>query len=722
MTYLAHKKEGKEPQTVQEHCTNVARMAELFGDAFHLGTLCQAAGKLHDIGKYTKEFQRRLLENGEKVDHSSAGAIEAKREYGDAWNMALAYVIAGHHSGLQNYGSPESGLLNRLRKGDTLPDYSSFREEISFPEICDEQGVLANIRQEGRKNLGFRLSFMTRMIYSALVDADFLDTESYMDIDQHQLRQRYEPWPVLHERFQQYMAEKTNNSSSSEINIKRNEIYTACMEKSKGQPGFYTLTVPTGGGKTLSSMAFALGQQKDRIIYVIPYTSIIRQTADVFRGIFGQDNVLEHHSNYDFYDAIKDQESARSMHLSSENWDMPITVTTNVQFFESLFANKSSRCRKLHRLANSVIILDEAQMIPLYYLKPCLLALEELVKRYGATVVFCTATKPEFPKGILSLQPTEIMDDPDSLYNAFQRTNITFLTEKSNEEIIELIDGESCCLCIVNKRKHVSELYEASSASPKYQLSGNMCHCHQDKILDKVKGHLNIEKPEKYCALFSTQLIECGVDISFPVVFRALSGLDSVIQAAGRCNRENELAKEHRLGEVYVFDPTSPASGLRSYQNLIASCGRQLMAASDDVNNPATIKRYFRKLYTKEEQNLDKKKILEEFNRQPDDLVFNFETAAKNFRLIDDTDSLIIPYDDKAVALMKQFEYFPEKGTLRKLQPYAISVYPNQIEKLKERGGAKRIGENLYFLTTKEGFYSEEAGLLIAEEMENLQF
>ncbi|HMM06611.1 MAG TPA: CRISPR-associated helicase Cas3' [Clostridiales bacterium] len=722
MIYYAHKQEGKDSQTVLEHCTNVARMAKIFGDAFHLGALCEIAGKLHDIGKYTEEFQRRLLENGEKVDHSSAGAIEAKKEYGDAWNMALAYVIAGHHSGLQNYGSPESGLLNRLHKGDTLPDYSSFREEISFPEIHDGQEFIDSIRQEGRKNLGFRLSFMTRMIYSALVDADFLDTESYMDMNQHQLRQKYEPWPVLRERFQQHMAEKTNNVPSSEINIKRNKIYTACVEKGKGKPGLYTLTVPTGGGKTLSSMAFALEQQKNRIIYVIPYTSIIRQTAGVFREIFGEENVLEHHSNYDFYDSIKDREAAKAMHLSSENWDVPITVTTNVQFFESIFANKSSRCRKLHHLANSVIILDEAQMIPLYYLKPCLLALEELVKRYGATVVFCTATKPEFPKGILSLQPTEIINNPDGLYETFQRTNITFINEKSNKEITELIDQESCCLCIVNKRKHVSELYDASSIKPKYQLSGNMCHCHQDKILDKVKEHVNNEKAEKHCALFSTQLIECGVDISFPVVFRALSGLDSVIQAAGRCNRENELAKEHRLGEVYVFDPTSPASGLRGYQNLIASCGRRLMANSDDVNNPITIKRYFRKLYTKEEQNLDKKKILDEFNRQPDDLVFNFETAAKNFQLIDDTDSLIIPYDDKAVVLMKQFEYFPEKSTLKKLQPYAISVYPNQIEKLKGRGGVKRIGENLYFLTTKEGFYSEEAGLLIAEEMENLQF
>ena len=717
--FLAHVSEDHREQTVKEHSENVAQIAEIFAEVFGLGRIAYLAGTFHDLGKYSFEFQKRLLHKGERVDHSSAGAIEASKYYGDFWGRVLAYVISGHHSGLLDYGSPEHGLISRLNKGSMLCDYSSFASEITMETEEPDMTPVAEICKDGRVNLGFRLSFMIRMLYSALVDADFLDTERFMSAEQADLRRQYDDFSVLKRSFDEYMEKIRIRSDASEINRLRNEIFRCCAEAGKGDGGFYSLTVPTGGGKTLSSMAFALEQRKDRIIYVIPYTSIIQQTAAIFKTIFGDRNVLEHHSNFDFYTENGfDYERARSMRLSSENWDIPITVTTNVQFFESLFANKSSGCRKLHHFANSTIILDEAQMLPLFYLKPCLLALEELVKRYHATVVFCTATKPEFPEGLLSVEVKEIMPDPDALYRAFRRTDIRFIGVKKNEDILSEIEKQESCLCVVNTKKHAAQLFRNLDKKDKFHLSGSMCHAHRDLVLSEVISRLKRHEP---CTLISTQLIECGVDISFPVVYRSVAGLDSVVQSAGRCNRENELSKQGKRGEVYVFDPGEECR-LNGFQQVVADIGKTVMMKTEDIGGLDTIERYFRKLYSTEKHRLDDKNILRYFEEAPQHLAFDFESAAKEFRLIENTENLVIPFDEHAVELMDAFRKTERKSLLRKMQAYIVNVYPYQIENLQKSGGVERISENLWYLRTKDGFYDPDTGLMNEEKMDIMIF
>ena len=392
--YYAHSTKNPDKsdwQSLQSHLTKVAELSRDFADTFNAGDLAYTSGLLHDLGKYSQEFQKRL--EGEKihVDHSTAGAQEAKLQYPLQPGRILEYIVAGHHGGLLNFGSRVNGLEKRLELTD-LPDYTAYRDEIQLPDLTSLRPNLKPLPEKP----GFSISFYTRMLYSCLVDADSLDTESFKTPDRATLREHYDSFEILSKKFGDHMEAKLAGAEENPINKRRKEIFDQCVEKAELPPQMFTLTVPTGGGKTLASMAFALEHLKknglQRIFYIIPYTSIIEQNAAIFREIFGSRNVLEHHSNFD--PKPRDFENfpsgEESLSLSTENWDMPVVVTTNVQFFESLFSNKRSRCRKLHSLAKSVIILDEAQMLPTEYLKPCLAALSELVRNYGSTVVICT--------------------------------------------------------------------------------------------------------------------------------------------------------------------------------------------------------------------------------------------------------------------------------------------------------------------------------------------
>lgn len=424
--YYAHSTKNPDKsdwQPLKLHLTNVAEIASSFAQDFNAQKFAYAAGLLHDIGKYSQEFQGRLEGSNLIVDHSTAGAKESRLRYPLPQNRILEYIIAGHHGGLLNFGSSESekGLEQRLSRV-MVPDYSSYNDEIQIPDLNDIQPNLKSVQ----KNAGLSISFYIRMLYSCLVDADSLDTEQFCNPGKSYLRENYEPFEVLIKRFNDRMSVMLSQAEESKINHYRREIYEQCVEKAALPPQMFTLTVPTGGGKTLSSMAFALEHLKKnglkRIFYVIPYTSIIEQNAAIFREIFGSQSVLEHHSNFDpktvdFENFVSGEEALK---LSTENWDMPITITTNVQFFESLFSNKRSRCRRLHNLAKSVIILDEAQMLPTEYLKPSLAALSELVQNYGSSVVICTATQPKLSDLLdSSIEPIEITCSPMDLYEAF---------------------------------------------------------------------------------------------------------------------------------------------------------------------------------------------------------------------------------------------------------------------------------------------------------------
>ncbi len=711
--YYAHSTERIDKsnwQSLKEHLKNVAKRASEFASDFNASEFAYASGLLHDIGKYSKEFQRRLEGANIRVDHSTAGAKEAGQIFNTSQSRILQYIITGHHGGLLNYGSSESGLKERLSKTD-LPDYSVYRDEISVPDMNSVRPMLKPMKNRN----GFSISFYTRMLYSCLVDADSLDTEEFMNPDKSSIRGCYESFGILFKKFDDHMNTKMSGAEENLINRSRREIYEQCRRKSELPPQMFTLTVPTGGGKTLSSMGFALEHLKKnglkRIFYVIPYTSIIEQNADVFRKIFGSQNVLEHHSNFDpkTVDFENFDSGEEALKLSTENWDMPVVVTTNVQFFESLFSNKRSRCRKLHNLAKSVIILDEAQMLPTGYLKPCLTALSELVQNYGSTVVICTATQPKLSELLdKSTTPVEIMDSPEDLYEAFRRVHVSNLGELNDNELSTRLKEHNQVLCIINTRNHAKQLYERlSETGDCYHLSARMCPVHRREQLKKIRKLL---KEGRQCRVVSTQLIEAGVDIDFPVVYRAMAGVDSVCQAAGRCNREGRS----KSGEVYVFKSTERYGKATSWQRRIAEIGEMICSNFDDPMTLSAVDAYFRKLYFYEgDDGLDKKKILELLEERYKELAFPFEDVSAEFSIIEEgTKDIIIPYDENAESLIMALRNteFPWKYA-RKLQGYTVSIYPNEFKELERANAIDLVGDRFYVLKEKDR-YSEETGLL----------
>ncbi|MHB9095642.1 MAG: CRISPR-associated helicase Cas3', partial [Eubacteriales bacterium] len=481
----------------------------------------------------------------------------------------------------------------------------------------------------------------------------------------------------------------------------------------------FTLTVPTGGGKTLSSLSFALNHAlrygKERVIYVIPYTSIIEQNAAVFRDVLGGENVLEHHSNFAYPREGQAETEAEyaagmgeKMKLSAENWDMPIIATTNVQFFESLFAARSSKCRKLHNIANSVIIIDEAQMIPTGFLKPCLNAVVELAANYNSTVVLCTATQPAIkkilPEGI---SPVEIIDDPAGLYMSFKRVQVSNIGSVSDDELAERMKGNDQVLCIVNSKKHARLLYEKISGQGTFHLSTRMCPEHRTKVLETIKKRL---KEGQACRVVSTQLIEAGVDIDFPVVYRSLAGIDSIAQSAGRCNREGL----RQAGQVYVFWPEKHGMP-RGWLSRTASLGGMIFERYEDPLGLEGVKEYFSSLYDVDAAELDKEGILPDIKEQEKQLRFPFRTIAEKFKLIDDnTSTVVIPWDQNCRNTLLEAGYSQFPGAYaRRLQRYGVGVYEKEFNELLEYGALEVVAERFYALR-EEAFmrhYSRETGL-----------
>ena len=711
--YFAHSTEKKDKsdwQLLKEHLTNVADIASGFAKDFRAAELAYTSGLLHDIGKYSPEFQKRLEGAKIHVDHSTAGAIEAGKKYHKSYGLIFSYIVSGHHGGILNYGSYESGLEERLRKTD-LPDCSSYRSEIDFPD--QKTFHLALNLPLGKT--GFSVSFFTRMLYSCLVDADSLDTENFVNPEKSSVRGQYDSIEELCAKFEEFMRGKNSSAPDNPMNRERKKIFNQCIEAATLPPGFFTLTVPTGGGKTLSSMAFALEHLKKndlrRVFYVIPYTSIIEQNADVFRKIFGNRNVLEHHSNFDPVKIESDDIDIgkESLRLATENWDMPIIVTTNVQFFESLFSNKRSRCRKLHNLTKSVIILDEAQMLPTGYLLPCLEALSELVRNYGTTIVICTATQPKLGEFLdENIRPKEIMHSPDQLYETFRRVRVNTIGSVSDADLSARLKEHRQILCIVNTRTHARKLYDAlARVGDCYHLSARMCPVHRRKKIAEIKMLL---EEGNDCRVISTQLIEAGVDIDFPVVYRTMTGIDSIAQAAGRCNREGKLP----VGDVYIFKSTESYGKATSWQNLVAEVGEMALMGSPDPLSLSTVADYFRRLYHfKKDGGLDEKNIIFSLEERSREFAFPFEDIADAFRIIDQgTKDVVIPYDDNArakIAGLRTTE-FPWKY-LRELQGYTVSIYPRELREMERMKMIEMIADRFYILKSRED-YSNDTGLL----------
>lgn len=693
---------------------NVAELASAFANDFNGREFAYASGILHDVGKYSSEFQSLLDGARVRVDHSTAGAIESRRKYPVLQSRVLEYIVAGHHAGLMNYGSSESGLESRLN-GRKLPDYSNYAKEIILPDL---NGVNPGIKL-GNNSVGFSIAFFVRMLFSCLVDADSLDTERFCDPGKASLRGVYDDIDSLAIKFDQYMTMKRSTSRESMINRYRNEIFEQCLRKGSEPPQLFSLTVPTGGGKTLSSMAFALEQVKrhglKRIIYVIPYTNIIEQTAAILKEIFGEKNVLEHHSNFDPW--VSEDESTdrgyESLRLSTENWDAPIIVTTNVQFFESLFSHRRSRCRKIHNVSRSVIIFDEAQMLPTHYLLPCLSAVTELVRNYGSSIVMCTATQPKFGD-LLSVRdrPKEIIESPKELYEAFKRVTVKNLGVLNDKELSTNLRDEEKVLCIVNTRNHAKAIYDSlSDMDNVFHLSARMCPVHRKQILGAIKKKLNGE--DKSCRVISTQLIEAGVDIDFPIVYRAMSGIDSIAQAAGRCNREGKL----RSGEVKIFRSSEKHGQSTSWQKRTAELGEMVLENGGEPLSLENVEKFFHSLYYHEgEEGLDRKGILRLLKEGAEGrhiLEFPFEEVSDSFSIIEKgTKEIVIPYDDNVCHAIEEMNAsrYPWKY-VRKLQGYTVSIFEDEFRELVAMCSIDTIGDRFFMLNDLKK-YSPNTGLL----------
>ena len=561
-------------QTLQNHSVNVGEMAAEFARVFGAQEVACQTGKLHDLGKYSEAFNHRL-HGGSSVDHATAGAKIAVERWGNVIGKLMAFCIAGHHAGLANgngEGDNRRTLKQRLalKFGEDIPTLDNlWQQEIKLPETLSAPPLKADAHHPF-----FSYAFFTRMLYSCLVDADYLDTEAFYSNLENKAVERggYPDLNALQHNFNQFIndfrrriaqapeqteAEKRN----AVLNRLRSEILDNAVEQAAQAQGLFTLTVPTGGGKTFTSMAFALEHAKRhgmrRVIYVIPFTSIIEQNAAEFRKVFGElgeQAVLEHHSTFDD-GKLQNEATKDKLRLASENWDAPIVVTTAVQFFESLFADRSSRCRKMHNIAGSVIILDEAQMLPLNLLLPIMQAIKELAQNYRCSVVMCTATQPAvqaengFYRGFENVR--EIAPKPTALFDKLRRTTVQHIGTQTDADLLAKLAEHPQMLVIVNNRRHARSLYDqAKHLDGTFHLTTLMCAKHRSQKLDEIRGRLKNGEP---CRVIATSLIEAGVDVDFPLVMRAEAGLDSVAQAAGRCNREGKRPSENSF--VWIFAP-----------------------------------------------------------------------------------------------------------------------------------------------------------------------
>ena len=723
-------------QTLRSHSVNVGEMAEEFARVFGAQEIAYQTGKLHDLGKYSEPFNQRL-HGGPSVDHATAGAKIAVERWGNVIGKLMAFCIAGHHAGLAN-GNGEGDNRRTLKQrlalqfGADIPALDNlWQQEIKLPQNLSAPPLKADAHHPF-----FSYAFFTRMLYSCLVDADYLDTEAFYLNLENKIAERggYPDLNALQRNFNQFIndfrrriaqaSEQTEaEKRNAALNRLRSEILDHAVEQAAQAQGLFTLTVPTGGGKTFTSMAFALEHAKRhgmrRVIYVIPFTSIIEQNAAEFRKAFGElgeQAVLEHHSTFDD-GKLQNEATKDKLRLASENWDAPIVVTTAVQFFESLFADRSSRCRKLHNIAGSVIILDEAQILPLNLLLPIMQAIKELAQNYRSSIVMCTATQPAvqaengFYRGFENVR--EIAPKPTALFDKLRRTSVQHIGTQTDADLLAKLGEHSQMLVIVNNRRHARSLYDqAKHLDGTFHLITLMCAKHRSQKLDEIRGRL---KNGESCRVIATSLIEAGVDVDFPLVMRAEAGLDSVAQAAGRCNREGKRPSENSF--VWIFTPEEQWKAPPELATQAAVMRLTADSFSDDLLSTQAVAAYFAELYQLKGSELDNKKILKMHNDTGQSLDFPFQTIADKFRMIEShMQPLIIPFDVEAENLISSLHHADHiGGLLRKLQPYTVQIPESALAALYKAGriepiNEKNFGKQFYTLIGLD-LYDDVAGL-----------
>jgi CRISPR-associated endonuclease/helicase Cas3 len=683
--FFAHSIGGRAEENwhrLEDHLKCTAELAASFADEFGCGEWGYIAGLWHDLGKGTQEWQAYLRRVNEVVDeffdhysgHPNHAAEGAKLLYSRSKQAGkiLAYCVAGHHGGLPNWY--DRGVAALREKLAAPPSEISFSHTV--PEIVEKLPFVIE-----PERFGFQIQFFARMIFSCLVDADFLDTERFLDPQRSGWRGDYPELKELHGRFWDEF-NKLRAEADPELNVNRQRelVLADCLAAADKAPGIYSLTVPTGGGKTLASLAFALNHalrhSKRRIIYVIPFTSIIEQNARVFRQMLGDDAVLENHCNF-----IIDDKDWKNK-LAAENWDAPVIVTTNVQFFDSFYANKTSRCRKLHNVANSVIIFDEVQAIPVEKLLPCLEVIKELSRNYGVTTVLCTATQPainyseQFQAGINV--DAEIIRDVPTLFRNLKRTEEFFVGTLNEEEVAERLMQHEQVLCIVNTRQQALDIFNNMPESEEnIHLSALMYPAHRTEKLEEIRRRLKAET-NLPCRVVSTQLIEAGVDVDFPTVFRAVAGIDSIAQAAGRCNR-NGLSTTPCKASIFAFPENSDCSFFRQAAQ---SAEKLFDRFPGRLTEPECVRAYFEDYFWKNAQRMDMDGILEDCQKAGGGDI-QFKDIAR-FRMIRTaTIPVIIALNEESCQLVNSLKHVEHKGgILRRLQKYTVQIYPYQLAEI----------------------------------------
>lgn len=694
-------------QTNKDHLSGVAEMASSFAGKFGMSYWGYILGLLHDKGKERNSFQQYIrITNGlsfegvktsEEYNHAFVGGLIANHIMGRSVDNLLSNQIISHHTGLHNWMDIETVLKERK-----IPS------EIDTTDIDIDKSLL--IKELRNSPLGKsysemkNLNHLSRVLFSCLIDADRLDTERFMDRNSWEKRKCASTLSDLLPKLEDFMKELLLGAVESEVNGIRKIVLEQCKLMSKYEKGFYSLTVPTGGGKTLSSLLWAMRHSvcnnMDRIIIAIPYTSIIVQTAGLLKSIFGEDNVLEHHSNFN-PDEIKDEIKRDKAKLAAENWNYPIIVTTNVQLFESMFSNKPSDCRKLHNIVNSVIILDEVQTLPTDFLQPIVDAMKAYQNMFGVSILFTTASQPVLSGLITGSNPTgefegikkitEIIPERFALHDKLRRVKLYIDNEGCTyDEIASRVAEYDKVLCIVNTRKDAKEIYERlPNDGIKLHLSRMMCPRHISQTITRIKSLLKNETVP-IIRVVATQLIEAGVDIDFPVVFRQEAGLDSVLQAAGRCNREGRI----HMGQTFVFslckENRNPYGSMAAANN-----ARKNLPANSDWFSPETMKDYFLQLYSR--KNTFDKKDIKFYLYNPNELCF--EKASLEFKLIEDEGvNVIVNWEDSMELVQQLKEYGCTYSLMKQLAPYTVGIHKSDFNSLVRYGFLEKVLEGIYVL------------------------
>lgn len=699
---------------MRDHLTAVARRAEELGRACggeELARRAKAAGLLHDLGKYRDEFQKLLRGELSKAPHSIYGAAVA---YANANATDVSFAVAGHHAGL-----PDKTVLgDRLREAKPELILLWERAVLDCPELlhCFASGDPLLAQLTGISQLSFEVH--CRMLLSCLVDADRSDTA------QHAGENPTPPKPLnaseLLSRLRNFVASRASTISEGAVKSARQVVLGDCIAATERPGPFFSLTVPTGGGKTLSAMAFALRRAElrpstRRIIVVIPYLSIIEQNAEVYREAL-QADVLEHHSAAFGQDDAEDGYEPAYARAARENWDAPLIITTSVRFFETLFSNHPRELRRLHNIANSIVILDEVQTLPREFLDATLSMLRELGERWGVTFVFSTATQPAFetrdeentdrdprwPPGTLS----EIITDVPVLFQGLKRVETLWRDEPITWETAatELCMAEQA-LVIVNTRKQAKGLAQSIALRGRdvMHLSTNLCPAHRREILAKIREELGTGRP---CLVVSTQLVEAGVDLDFPVVWRALGPLDSIAQAAGRCDREGKLTAQlgRPGGKLVVFCPSDGGMPGGAYKHGATLTEAMLQSGSLEWDSPALIKTYFDRLYAGAG---DPKKV------QNMRMNLRFQDVADTVKWIDEsTYPVLVPYDSKAKGLIEAVRYGGVNlQRFRLAQSYTVNLRHQDFERARSIGSIYEISKGVW--ACPEGLYDDTWGIEI---------